>query len=118
VDNGKISLLISVEQPSAGESEKSRKPTLMEKVNYAIDCLQGDYNTDRAIAYIAKVYEYICKVPEEDQTPIQKKVMRMIIPEMEFFVPHLLDSKSYMEYKEDRDQSDTPKIKPDYLRGR
>lgn len=90
----------------------------MEKVNYALDCLQGDYNTERAAAYIAKVYKYLCGIPKDAQTPIQRKVMRMIIPELEFHLPHLLDSKSYMEYKEDRDSTDTSKIKQDYLKGR
>lgn len=119
MDDGRIDLLISVKQPSKEESDKSsRKPTLMEKVEYALDCLQGDYNTKRAAAYIAKVYQHICKIPKQDQTPIQHKVMRMIIPELEFHLPHLLDSTSYMEYKEDRDWSDSPKIDQDYLKGR
>lgn len=117
--NGKVSLLISVEQPSKEESDASkRKPTLMEKVEYAIDCLQGDYNTRRAGGYIAKVYEHICSIPEEQRSPIQQKIMRMIIPELEFHLPHVLSSTDYMQYKQDRDASDTPIIDRDYWKGR
>lgn len=118
MESGKAKLLISVVIPSKEECESSKRPTLIEKVNYAIDCLQGDYNTQRSIAYLAKVYEYICKIPDPNRTPIQHKVMRMIIPELEFFVPHVLQSSDYMQYKQDMDSTDTPIIDPDYMRGR
>ena len=113
----KINLLISVEQPSAEKSAEC-KPSLFQKVKYAVDCMQGDYNTARALAYIAKVYLFINKIPCEEHTPIQKKVMRMIIPELEFHAPHLLDSKTLVAYKQDRDWTENPDIAPDYLRGR
>ena len=113
----KLNLLISVEQPSDEDSEKCR-PSLYQKVKYAVDCLQGDYNTARALAYIAKVYKFINDLPADCHTPIQKKVMRMIIPELEFHASHLLDSKTLLLYKQDRDWTENPDIFPDYLRGR
>jgi len=103
------SLLILIAQPSSEESEKSRKPTLYEKVTYALDCLAGDYNTKRAGKFIAEVYRCICCIPYEQQSPLQKKIMRMIIPELEMHMPHVLDSDFYMQYKQTRDEEENRK---------
>jgi hypothetical protein len=83
---------------------------LYDKVRYALDCLQGDYNTKRALKYVADVYKHICCIPEEERTPLQHKVMRMLIPELELHAPHILTSAAYMQYKETRDATDSPKI--------
>jgi hypothetical protein len=36
----------------------------------------------------------------------------MLIPELEIHAPYLLVSDQYMQYKEDRDETDSPKIAP------
>jgi hypothetical protein len=109
VDGSRINLLLSIEQPQDAPPTQNR-PVLYDKVRYALDCLQGDYNTKRALKYIADVYQYICCIPEEERTPLQHKVMRMLIPELEIHAPYILTSAAYMEYKEDRDATDSPKI--------
>ena len=104
------SLLILIAQPSSDDSEKSRtKPTLYEKTTYALDCLAGRYNTQRAYKFIVDLYRRICQVPYEEQTPMQKKIMRMIIPELEIYAPHVLTSKFYTQYLQTRDSEENRK---------
>lgn len=107
----RIDLLLSINQPEEPRPQQNR-PVLYEKVRYALDCLQGDYNTKRALSYLAQVYKHLCCVPDEAKTPLQHKVMRMLIPELEIHAPYLLVSDQYMQYKEDRDETDSPKIAP------
>jgi hypothetical protein len=80
---------------------------LYDKVKYALDCLQGEYNTKKAAKYIAQVYQHLCCIPDEEKTPLQVKVMRMIIPELELHLPHLLVSSQYMQYKQTRDATES-----------
>lgn len=109
MEGTRLSLLLSIDRPEEAVPQTSR-PVLYEKVRYALDCLQGDYNTKRALKYIADVYQHICCIPEESRTPLQHKVMRMLIPELEIHAPYILTSDEYMQYKEDRDETDSPKI--------
>jgi hypothetical protein len=111
----RINLLVSIGQPSNGPSEAL--PSLYDKVVYALDCLVGDYNTNRAGAFIGKVYQRICCIPFEQQTVMQKKIMRMIIPELEIHMPELLDSNFYMQYKETLDSTESSKQSPNYMKG-
>lgn len=105
----RVNLLLSIGQPSDGRPASNR-PALYDKVKYALDCLQGDYNTKRATVYIAKVYQHLCCIDDSVKTPLQKKIMRMIVPELEIHLPHLLNSAQYMQYKETRDSTESPKI--------
>jgi hypothetical protein len=105
-DNSSKTMILVAVQNEGPRTSESCKPTLLEKVQYALDCLVGDYNTKRAGAFIANVYKGICKVAYEQQTPVQKKIMRMIIPELELHMPEILRSDFYMQYKQTRDSSE------------
>lgn len=102
-------ILVAIQDAGPSKDEECRKPSLYEKVVYALDCLVGDYNTKRAGKFISDVYCAICKVPYEQQTPTQKKIMRMIIPELELHMPEVLKSEFYMQYKQTRDENENRK---------
>lgn len=99
--DGRVNIIVKLEQPDSKETEASKKPTLLDKVEYAIDCLTADVNTKKAGSFLVDVYEKLCECSTVKGE--REKIMRMIIPQLELFYPHKLRSTHYLQYKKTRE---------------
>lgn len=112
--NTKVELVVEIEQPSEKKFE-TYNPTLLDKVKYAIDCMEADYNTKKATKFMVDVYQRLCQTcAAETMGPEKAKIMRMIIPFLELHYPEVLVSTHYMQFKQTRTQEERPANAEDY----
>lgn len=93
------SLRIAVELgPSEdGLASQKPKPSLEEKINYALDQIEGDFNVGKAIDFLCKVYCHFEK--RGIQNSKEESLLARIIPALEDFAPEVLNSEFYVPLK-------------------
>lgn len=106
----RIAILIDSGPPSEHSCAKSlaerRKPTLEEKINYALDNIEGDFNVKKAVEFLCKVYKHFeakgCATPKEESLVVR------IIPALEDFAPEVLNAEFYVKMKRTLTDEETP----------
>lgn len=71
----KISIDIKIPQP--GEQQKP-KPTLLERIEYAVDCFLCNHNAEQAYAFIEKVNNRIQSKDPSTLTKEDKDILKAI----------------------------------------
>lgn len=71
-----ISIMTS-EGPPPKERQKPA-PTLQQKVDYAIDCIENDYCKEDAIAFLRKVYKHLND--KKNTSKEETELMQLIAP--------------------------------------
>jgi hypothetical protein len=105
----RIAILIESGPPANDTSGASRKPTLEDKVNYALDNIEGEFNIKKSVDFLCKVYCYLEKKCDCGQlSPAEESLAARILPALEDYAPHVLNSEFYVRIKRELDEDETP----------
>lgn len=103
----RIAILIESGPPDVATSAPCNKPTLEDKVNYALDNIEGEFNIKKAVAFLCKVYCHF-EAKADRLTPKEESLVARILPALEDFAPHVLDSDFYVRMKRELDEDEIP----------
>jgi len=106
----RIAILIDSGPPNEHACAKSQaarlKPTLEDKINYALDNIEGDFNVRKAVAFLCKVYKHFeakgCASPKEESLVVR------LLPALEQFAPEVLNAEFYVKMKRTLTDEETP----------
>lgn len=104
----RIAIVIDSGPPSEQDCDKCRKsrPTLENKVNYALDNIEGDFNVRKAVEFLCKVYKHFeakgCHGPREES------IVARLIPALETFAPEVLNAEFYVRMKRTLEDEERP----------
>lgn len=102
-----IAILINSGPPEKDTCEVSKKPTLQDKVNYALDNIEGEFNIKKAVEFLCKVYCHL-KAKADRLSAAEESIIAQIIPALEDYAPHVLDSEFYVSFKRELTDDETP----------
>lgn len=104
----RIAIIVESGPPPAQDLDKSQKsrPTLEDKVNYALDNIEGDFNVRKAVKFLCQVYKHFeakgCSSPREES------IVARLIPALETFAPEVLNAEFYVRMKRTLDDEEKP----------
>ena len=105
----RIAIVIDSGPPNEHDCAKSRpvKVTLEDKINYAIDNVEGDFNVRKAVEFLCKVYKHFeakgCASAREES------LVSRIIPALEEFAPEVLSADFYAKMKRTLTEEEKPR---------
>lgn len=77
----KISIL-SQKAPPTPEETCCKAPSLDDKINYALECIQADVNKESAVEFLQKVYHHIsCQHPYTEKHSAMMEKMSSVFNE-------------------------------------
>lgn len=102
----RIAILIESGPPESATSAPC-KPSLEDKVNYALDNIEGEFNVKKAVAFLCKVYCHF-EAKCDNLTPQEESLVARILPALEDYAPHVLNSEFYVRMKRELDEDELP----------
>lgn len=88
-----------------GKYQKSR-PTLEDKINYALDNIEGQFNMQKAVKFLCQVYKHFEKC--ECRNEKEESLVARIIPVLEDFAPEVLNAEFYVRMKRTLEDEEKP----------
>jgi hypothetical protein len=68
--------IFAKERPAAPHPCKNTGPSIQDKVNHAIGCIDAGYNTQNAVSFLQRVYEHLSHLenPSEDAQILMENI--------------------------------------------
>lgn len=89
-----VSILVSMPMPTASEKPQgtSSDLSLEDRVEYAADCFNANYDPEDSFAFLRRVHQYIVSSGKDSEKA--QKILRITTPIIALHAPHLLEGVS------------------------